>query len=388
MTAYFAALKKAGITDAEIQSIIDKLNQKLLKTQQKTDKELEQALEKAQNVQISNYLDTLDDKNKEITKSELKLQEDIAALNAAGFTDITNALIANKLRVEAINKKYNDKEIEEARRKDEKIARDAEVIDNRQLQNSLDALKIQSDVATKIANSSGKATSSERIAILNEYKNSLYDLASIGGWTAEQFDKIEDALRNVDAAIAGSKDNLKDYEVSWTETVNTINKAILDFVINSVTSLGESLGKLLAGEKIQPFVAITEMLADALSQIGKALITLAITQKLALISLSNPLSWPVALGAGIAAVAAGAYLKSKLNADKTKKFANGGIISGPTMGLMGEYPGAQNNPEVVAPLDKLKSLIGGGGGNGQFILRGQDLVLALQRSNSSLTLRR
>ena len=43
---------------------------------------------------------------------------------------------------------------------------------------------------------------------------------------------------------------------------------------------------------------------------------------------------------------------------KTKKFAKGGIISAPTMGLMGEYPGAKNNPEVVAPLDRLKGLIG------------------------------
>jgi hypothetical protein len=56
------------------------------------------------------------------------------------------------------------------------------------------------------------------------------------------------------------------------------------------------------------------------------------------------------------------------------------------MGLVGEYPGAQNNPEVIAPLDKLKDLIGGG--NGQFVLRGQDLVLAMQRSNSSLNIRR
>lgn len=39
------------------------------------------------------------------------------------------------------------------------------------------------------------------------------------------------------------------------------------------------------------------------------------------------------------------------------KFADGGIISGPTVGLMGEYPGAANNPEVVAPLNKLKSLM-------------------------------
>ena len=41
-------------------------------------------------------------------------------------------------------------------------------------------------------------------------------------------------------------------------------------------------------------------------------------------------------------------------------FADGGIISGPTVGLMGDYAGANTNPEVVAPLDKLKSMMGGG----------------------------
>lgn len=39
------------------------------------------------------------------------------------------------------------------------------------------------------------------------------------------------------------------------------------------------------------------------------------------------------------------------------KFADGGIVSGPTLGLMGEYAGAANNPEVIAPLNKLKELI-------------------------------
>ena len=43
------------------------------------------------------------------------------------------------------------------------------------------------------------------------------------------------------------------------------------------------------------------------------------------------------------------------------KFAKGGIAYGPTLGLFGEYAGASNNPEVVAPLDRLKSLIGGAG---------------------------
>ncbi len=40
------------------------------------------------------------------------------------------------------------------------------------------------------------------------------------------------------------------------------------------------------------------------------------------------------------------------------KFASGGIAYGPTLGLFGEYAGASNNPEVVAPLDKLQGIIG------------------------------
>lgn len=66
-------------------------------------------------------------------------------------------------------------------------------------------------------------------------------------------------------------------------------------------------------------------------------------------------------------------------------FASGGIVSGPTMALMGEYPGAKSNPEVIAPLNKLEGMMGQSGGNnvnvtGEFIVRGQDLVLALNRA--------
>ncbi|MAK80254.1 tape measure protein [Phenylobacterium sp.] len=63
--------------------------------------------------------------------------------------------------------------------------------------------------------------------------------------------------------------------------------------------------------------------------------------------------------------------------------AKGGIVSGPTTALIGEYPGARSNPEVVAPLNKLKSMIGGGSMQGEFVLRGQDLVIALQRAEKS-----
>ena len=69
-------------------------------------------------------------------------------------------------------------------------------------------------------------------------------------------------------------------------------------------------------------------------------------------------------------------------------FAKGGIVSGPTMGLMGEYMGAKSNPEVIAPLSRLQSMLDNGGGNnmnlsGEFVVRGQDLILALQRAEKT-----
>lgn len=61
-------------------------------------------------------------------------------------------------------------------------------------------------------------------------------------------------------------------------------------------------------------------------------------------------------------------------------FADGGIVYGPTLSIMGEYAGARSNPEVIAPLNKLKSIIGdgsNGGGRLKARLRGRDIVLAM-----------
>jgi hypothetical protein len=74
--------------------------------------------------------------------------------------------------------------------------------------------------------------------------------------------------------------------------------------------------------------------------------------------------------------------------------ATGGITNGPSMALVGEA-----GPEAIIPLSKLSGMLnttfnagamngGGGVGGGSFVLKGNDLVLALQRSNYSLNLRR
>lgn len=65
-------------------------------------------------------------------------------------------------------------------------------------------------------------------------------------------------------------------------------------------------------------------------------------------------------GFGIASgfVTAAASIVQGIGATALTPFANGGIVSGPTVGLIGEYAGASRNPEVVAPLDRLRDLIG------------------------------
>lgn len=63
--------------------------------------------------------------------------------------------------------------------------------------------------------------------------------------------------------------------------------------------------------------------------------------------------------------------------------ASGGLAFGQTPVMVGDYSGVRSNPEVIAPLNKLKTLIDGGGSqnlSGEFVVRGQDLVLALQRA--------
>ncbi len=67
--------------------------------------------------------------------------------------------------------------------------------------------------------------------------------------------------------------------------------------------------------------------------------------------------------------------------------ADGGIVSGPTTALIGEYPGARTNPEVIAPLDKLKNMIGGSNGAVEVFgsISGADILLSSDRAKNNRT---
>lgn len=95
----------------------------------------------------------------------------------------------------------------------------------------------------------------------------------------------------------------------------------------------------------------------------------------------SPWEWIAFAVSGLAtAVATVAQIK------QVTAFADGGIVSGPTMALVGEYAGARNNPEVIAPLNKLRDLIGEPGGGVQRVevfgrIKGSDIEL-VQRNYS------
>jgi hypothetical protein len=262
--------------------------------------------------------------------------------------------------------------------KDEKERSDKELTDKSIYFTEQRIKAIQTEADASIRANRGNYQAQKQALEEAIVKLAVLRMAGIGG--AEAMLKLNEALSNTKAKLDGLVDPLENFNTSLNDI---IRKTLEDMAV----AIGESLGKMLSGggggikELMNNFLSI---MAEGLIQVGKLAIRtgLAIEGiKVALKSM-NPV---LAIAAGIALVALGTYVKGRLSksADSmggTKKFANGGIISGPTMGLMGEYPGASHNPEVVAPLDKLKSLIGGGGGTLEARISGNDLLILMNKA--------
>lgn len=80
-----------------------------------------------------------------------------------------------------------------------------------------------------------------------------------------------------------------------------------------------------------------------------------------------------------------AMQQSMIIAAGIPKYAKGALAYGPTLGVFGEYAGAANNPEVVAPLDKLRTYLqpsDGLGGNVRFTIEGRNLVGVLEKETN------
>lgn len=189
------------------------------------------------------------------------------------------------------------------------------------------------------------------------------------------------AIMQVDALTA----SLENVQEKASETSQFLQQAFS----NAAISVAESFGQMIAGSTSVSgfFDGIIMMVVDFVSQFGKLLIAAAIASEMFQKALmSNPY---MALAAGVALVAAGAAAKAFLKKGPSggggvREFANGGVIYGPTLGIMGEYPGARSNPEVVGKLSDIQSLMGGtdGGGKVVFEIEGTKLKGVLDKQNT------
>ena len=147
--------------------------------------------------------------------------------------------------------------------------------------------------------------------------------------------------------------------------------------------LGDALAGIATGTmNVGQFLAsMLTSLADMLGQIGQQFIAAgAAAMSFYANLIANP---PAAIAAGIALTVASGLIKglgSKLAAEPPA-LAKGGLAFGPTLAMVGDNPGAQSNPEVIAPLDKLQSMMGGGNNvTVTGMIRGTDILLSNERS--------
>ncbi len=139
---------------------------------------------------------------------------------------------------------------------------------------------------------------------------------------------------------------------------------------------GKYIGDLDEADKKKKSLEQTGKAAESINQMGSALAGLGDALELPVLNIAGTLAQAIAtmvqgyatattqaasMGpwAWIAFAATGlAQLTAMITSVKqATAFANGGIVSGPTYALVGEYAGASNNPEVIAPLDKLRTML-------------------------------
>lgn len=212
---------------------------------------------------------------------------------------------------------------------------------------------------------------------LQRAKNTLQALKDAG---AANTAEVEKQIIDIDGKLKEGLTKLDDTTKKFNDSLNSSFQSIAS---SGLEGIGKSLGESIASGASfvdSAFQVILNSVASFADAYGKALIAAGIaSEAFQKLLISNPV---LAIAAGVALVATATVVRSVAESGVTA-FANGGIVSGPTLGLMGEYPGASSNPEVIAPLDKLKSLIGGSSDSIGYIaetrISGRDLAVVLKR---------
>jgi hypothetical protein len=199
-------------------------------------------------------------------------------------------------------------------------------------------------------------------------------------------DTSSQAFRKHKAEVEMAAAAQLEYEERVSASMEQVNNAFNQLTAQGLADFGTMVGDLLTGQ-VDTFESFGKKLLTAVAgfmkSFGQALIATATASKaFKELLIKNPV---LAAAAGVALVAGSAVITNMLNkGPQPTAFAEGGIVSGPTLGLVGEYPGASSNPEVIAPLDKLKGMLNTNDQSG-FVastsIQGRDLAIVLERYN-------
>lgn len=228
---------------------------------------------------------------------------------------------------------------------------------------------------------------------------------SIAGDTGNLFGKVVAALKFDPNAINPPESDWATARKNFAESLSNFVAEIQSHTLDAVpairnllsgvgSAIGEGLGNILSGDGTfgDLLGGIVKVMGQFLKALGQQLIELGMQIIIIKDSLSFIFSNPwAAIAIGVAAIAAGQAMINSFNKrnEKGVALAEGGLAYGPTMALVGDNRGAGSDPEVIAPLSKLRQyglgrqtieFVGG-----QFRLSGSDLLLAIQRENAKIS---
>lgn len=213
--------------------------------------------------------------------------------------------------------------------------------------------------------------------------------AFTSGWGAAK--KLEGSITGITNALKGNGNawqivcGIIDGFIGLYESVRSIIG-----IINLLTGATNTLTAAKQGEAAATAIATTTAVTGAAQEMAASASLAAVKSAETNANVSAAASGAMAahsgipfvgIALGLAAVAAIIAAMASL-----PKFANGGIVSGPTLALVGEYAGASGNPEVIAPLDKLRGMLTQPAAfdfsKVQFEIKGRTLVGILAKENN------
>ena len=152
---------------------------------------------------------------------------------------------------------------------------------------------------------------------------------------------------------------------------------------DAFVGMGMAIGGLITGTMTmtEVFANTLKGLAGLLIDLGSQFITAGIMAKQ---FFANLIKQPaLAIAAGVGLVAAGAVIKGLQSRMESSPpaLAQGGLAFGPTMAVVGDNRNAGVDPEVIAPLSKLQSMMGGSSVQVTGRLSGRDILLSSEMSN-------